>query len=65
MNFGFVYTAQGLIVYDVCREDDGDEVVYVAALSSDPRVHFQAPTPERALARLLAHLGVQPRTPAA
>lgn len=58
MHFGFIYTAEGLVVYDVCREDGG---AYVASLSVDPRVHFSASSPEVALARLLSHLGVHGR----
>ncbi len=61
MNFGFVYTAQGMVVYDVCSEDGG---AFVASLSADPRVHFAAPTADQALARLLAHIGMQGRLPA-
>jgi hypothetical protein len=57
LTFGHVYLNQRLVTYDVAHELVDGRLVYVASLSSDPRVRAVAARQDLAVALLMAKLG--------
>ncbi|MNS04254.1 hypothetical protein D3C72_356090 [compost metagenome] len=56
IRFGFFYLNGRLTVYDVTLECVHGRLVYVAALSEDPRIRFQAVRQENAVEQLKAYM---------
>ncbi len=56
IRFGFFYLNGRLTVYDVTLECVQGRLVYVAALSEDPRIRFQAVRQENAVEQLKAYM---------
>ena len=52
ITFGFLYTDDGMTLYDVTRERRHDMAVYVASLSAAPGVSFAAATETEAVEQL-------------
>jgi hypothetical protein len=56
IRFGYLYLNGALTIYDVSVESVHGRSMYVASLSSDPRIAFRAVRAEHAVEQLKMHL---------